>query len=142
MCSKVLNLRCKKRHLISSGQNLMSWFWAVLRKIQSPWIRFLIFSAPITPASYFNGGGSINWTRLITEWTYSTFNTHHCTERTVIALVHLRFFLSSEINCSEINIIRMCSTYFAMDNKMIKKYMPSVEHGTHATLSKQSLNLK
>lgn len=29
------------------------------------------------------------------------------------------FFLSSEINCSEIKIIRISSTYFAMDNKII-----------------------
>jgi len=53
--------------------------------------------------------------------TYSTSNTYHGTERTIIVLVHLHSIRSSEINYSEINVIKMCSMYFITDNKIIIK---------------------
>lgn len=109
----------------------MSWFWAIVRKIQSPWIGFLIFSALITPASYFNGNGNNSWTSLITEWTYTTFNTHHYTERMVIALVHLHIFLCNKINCSENNIIRISNTYFTITKWLKNIYVPLNMNSCH-----------
>lgn len=53
------------------------------------------------------------------------------------------FFLSSEMNCSEINIIRICGTYFAMDNKMINIYIYILARiwNTKKTILKHKINL-
>lgn len=56
----------------------------------------------------------------------SISNTYHCTERTIIALVHLHSLRSSKINYSEINIINMCSIFFTIDNRIIIKKVSSL----------------